>query len=256
MSKYFVISHPRDASPDGRFNGTTLKGLDVPSEWFDFTSLEFIQKPTCYIYKVERDLIEIFLPESDPDFKMIEWKSKTGWSANKIIIGDRYSLGNIDTFRKFNLNIEHYDMCSASENGHIEVLQWWRDSGLELKYNNSAMDHASAGGYTDTLQWWRNSGLELKYSAYAMDQASCYNRVDVLRWWKSSGLELKYSTTAMSWWCDGTEALQWWKDSGLELKINFKTIISEICCRHVGKNIHQWWLNSGLVDDDDFPLTW
>ncbi|KAI9215993.1 hypothetical protein BC828DRAFT_409924 [Blastocladiella britannica] len=60
----------------------------------------------------------------------------------------------------------------ASKNGHVNVLDWWRNSGLKLQYSYQAMDWASANGHVNVLDWWRDSGLELKYTHQAMDDAS------------------------------------------------------------------------------------
>ncbi|KAI9217509.1 hypothetical protein BC828DRAFT_418058 [Blastocladiella britannica] len=78
-------------------------------------------------------------------------------------------------------------MDDASRNGHVDVLEWWRNSGLELKYTRQAMDDASCNGHVDVLEWWRHSGLELKYTHQAMDQASNKGHINVLSWWQQGG---------------------------------------------------------------------
>lgn len=106
----------------------------------------------------------------------------------------------------------------ASAAGNIELLQWWKESGLEMRYSEKAMDRAKVA----SLQWWKDSGLVLKYSTYSMDEASLRDKLEVLQWWKDSGLALKYSVKAMNMASvrGKVETLQWWKDSGLPLKFS------------------------------------
>ena len=56
----------------------------------------------------------------------------------------------------------------ASTCGQVEVLQWWKDSGLELQYDESVLIGASCGGQIAVLEWWQESGLELRYDRLRM----------------------------------------------------------------------------------------
>lgn len=52
------------------------------------------------------------------------------------------------------------------------------------------MDWASYFKNTNVLNWWKDSGLKIKYGLCAVDWVSYYGHVDILDWWKNSKLKL------------------------------------------------------------------
>jgi hypothetical protein len=175
---------------------------------------------------------------------------------DECLLSDKYPIYSIKTIEKFNLgitnlyvqalcrenklnNIEileylysnkpevfnwtyylNYPLDSMSENGNVNCLEWWKNSGLELTYSSRALDSASMNGHINVLEWWLNSGLGLKYSNYSLDWASQKNQIHVLEWWKNSRLELKYSEEALisTTFFAHRNVFKWWKQSGLPLK--------------------------------------
>ncbi len=116
-------------------------------------------------------------------------------------------------------HITSMSMDNASKQGLVSLLDWWKQSGLPLKYTNSAMNWASLECQVAVLEWWKQSGLPLKYCDYAMDWASESDHVVVLDWWKQSGLSLRYSNYGFDMaHIQGNCALDWWKKSELEIK--------------------------------------
>jgi hypothetical protein len=87
----------------------------------------------------------------------------------------------------------------ASKNGHIQVLEWFKNSGYEFKYSDLAINHASLNGHIQMLEWFKNSGYEFKYNEWAMNHASYFGHIQVLEWFKNSGYEFKYSKSAIYW---------------------------------------------------------
>ena len=226
MTKYFKVTNYNEIH-HGYVYKDGLNILDKPFEdkgscvigGLYFTTLDHIEK--YYIFGCY--LREIILPIDNPHFKMVMDPLIRGvYRANMIILGNRYSLLDINTYIKFGLQIENNEniIDLASGQGQIEVLNWWKKSGFNLKYSYYALDRASSNGQIKVLNWWKKSGLELKYSDYALDWASGNARIEILNWWKNSGLELKYSDRALNWASqnDHIEVLNWWKNSGLELK--------------------------------------
>ncbi|KAI8800183.1 hypothetical protein BJ742DRAFT_860228 [Cladochytrium replicatum] len=141
------------------------------------------------------------------------------------------------------LSWDNKPMSYASQNGHVDVLQWWKDSGLELKYDYGAMTNASVYGQIDVLQWWKDSGLPNEYQDRILNVASKLGNVDVLEWWKNSGLKLVWDTSAVLE-LGHLEVLEWWNASGLDLKYDANAMNSVSANGRV--DVLQWWKDSGL----------
>lgn len=65
------------------------------------------------------------------------------------------------------------------------VLEWWKSSGLEMKWSCWSLDDASKEGHVHVLEWWLNSGLEMKWSGWVVKNVSDERVKD---WWTVSGL--------------------------------------------------------------------
>ena len=150
-----------------------------------------------------QELIIDFIQEPEQRFKIATYlrllniQKKTLPLLKYASIDYASRKGQIDLLNKWKnsgLELKYTDLAMnwASQNGHITVLDWWKNAsttfGLELKYNDLAMELASQNGHVKVLNWWKNNGLELKYTEYAMDYASKYGHVKVLNWWKTNGL--------------------------------------------------------------------
>ena len=214
---------------------------------FYFTTLEYIPK----FYSYGTNIRQISLPESDPDFLMVKDPSGSKWRANKIILGEKYSLLDPSTYKKLNLDITEYKYLIdyASENGRLDTLEWWKKSDIKLIYSHLAIDLASGNGHSNILDWWKKSGLELKYKNSAIKRASANGHSIILDWWKNSGLELKYTNDAIdnASMNGHIDVLEWWKNSGLEIKYTNDAIIW--ASKNGQSNILGWWLKSDLVND-------
>ncbi|KAI9366925.1 hypothetical protein DFJ73DRAFT_772069 [Zopfochytrium polystomum] len=70
-------------------------------------------------------------------------------------------------------------MFSVSSFSKILVLQWWKDSGYELKYDPaSCIDSVIYRGRVDCLQWWKDSRLEWAADAEGRLAGTCIHVTD------------------------------------------------------------------------------
>ena len=116
----------------------------------------------------------------------------------------------------------------------------WKDSGLELKYDESAVDHTVR---PKSLKWWKESRLPLKYSNWALIWCTWGGNGPALKWWKASGLELKYDEKTVAYAKDSS-TLNWWRNSGL-LRYDESAMDT---AGALGKfEVLDWWKGSGLA---------
>jgi trans-aconitate methyltransferase len=109
---------------------------------------------------------------------------------------ENHEIQSFDILHKTNLNIfvvennkvlykKNNIIYYACINGHIQVLEWFKNSGYEFKYNGWAIYHASVNGHVQVLEWFKNSGYEFKYDMWAIYHASVNGHVQVLEWVKN-----------------------------------------------------------------------
>jgi hypothetical protein len=143
---------------------------------------------------------------------------------------ENYEIQSFDILHKTDLNIyviennkvlyKNNIINNASENGHIQVLEWFKNSGYEFKYDNYAISYASKSGNIKVLEWFKNSGYEFKYDVRAINWASDKGNIKVLEWFKNSKYEFKYSEWAINnaSMRGHVEVLEWFKNSGYKFK--------------------------------------
>jgi Flavoprotein len=110
--------------------------------------------------------------------------------------------------------------------GNPDILTWWRNSAVfsAKDYLADAVDGASRAGFINVLEWWRLSGLPLKYTERALQYASTEGHVSVLKWWKnasenasiSNPIPLKVGKSVrLAAQSGSTASLAWWDASGI-----------------------------------------
>ena len=93
---------------------------------------------------------------------------------------------------------KNYIINNACKYGHVQVLEWFKNSSYEFKYDERTIFYASINGHVQVLEWFKNSEYEFKYDFLAINYASYHGRIQVLEWFKNSGYELKYDEGAIS----------------------------------------------------------
>jgi len=145
--------------------------------------------------------------------------------------------------------------------GRTQILEFWRTSPsfLTKEYNAEALDGASRGGFINVLEWWRTSGLPLKFTEQALEQASSSGHLAVLEWWKSLSMAVDDNTASRS---DSkgqqirlkpgksicyatqngrTEVVRWWVHSGIPFP--HEDTVAKLASTHGYVDILQLWHN-------------
>ncbi|KAF7594005.1 hypothetical protein BBP40_010402 [Aspergillus hancockii] len=134
--------------------------------------------------------------------------------------------------------------------GNPNILTWWHDApALPTKeYIADAMDGASRAGFINVLEWWRTSGLELRYTERALESASAEGRVAVLDWWKktsanappSNPIPLKVGKSVLLAAQSGrTASLAWWDASGIPY--SHAESVTRIASTHGHVHVLDFW---------------
>ncbi|KAI9046226.1 uncharacterized protein KD926_004064 [Aspergillus affinis] len=134
--------------------------------------------------------------------------------------------------------------------GNPNILTWWRDAPAlpNKEYIADAMDGASRAGFVNVLEWWRTSGLELRYTERALESASAEGRVNVLQWWKdasdkapaSNPIPLKVGKSVLLAAQSGrTESIAWWDASGIPY--SHAESVARIASTHGHVHVLDFW---------------
>jgi len=71
----------------------------------------------------------------------------------------------------------------ACKNGHINILEWFKNSDYEFKYDESAIHFACKNGHINVLEWFKNSNYELKY---CINYIKMLKNINILIWFKNN----------------------------------------------------------------------
>jgi hypothetical protein len=90
----------------------------------------------------------------------------------------------------------------ASTHGHLHVLQLWqRLKGSKMIFDNQVLVGATKNGHDEILEWWRTSGLRVEFKTCDIEEAledadpASGAEQRVRQWWSRNGLNLGVGTS-------------------------------------------------------------
>ena len=89
----------------------------------------------------------------------------------------------------------------ASTHGHVAILKVWHElKGTKMIFDNQVLVGATKSGNVDVLEWWKKSGLKVEYKTCDIEEAledglEGERGVEVRRWWVRNGLNLGVGTS-------------------------------------------------------------
>lgn len=204
--------------------------LKIPQEWSK-PRASLVDPLDIYMHELEWLLLSCpgqsvvcrKLSEAPKGFRYISYL------AVKLII--KFALTEVLTYLETNLSKVFWASFSSKllpnkasgVFGRTDVLDWWNTSPSFLKkeYDAEALDNASRMGYVHVLDWWKRSGLTLKYTENSLESASAKGHLLVLEWWRDAALQddsimLKPGRSLLAAAQNGqTAILRWWESSGI-----------------------------------------
>ncbi|KAJ5173319.1 Flavoprotein [Penicillium capsulatum] len=200
--------------------------LPVPQEWQ--SHLLKMSTPASLEYTILRGSFAAIKKRIDA---LPRWKPLSDLACHLIVKFSRTDILSYLTENHLDLlwttsRLTNIPYRASAIYGNPTVLKWWCDAPAlpNKEYKADAMDGASRAGFIDVLDWWLNSGLPLRYSERALESASAEGRVAVLDWWKdasskaprSKPLPLKVGKSVLLAAQSGRIAsIAWWDASGI-----------------------------------------
>ncbi|KAK2754278.1 hypothetical protein FQN54_007158 [Arachnomyces sp. PD_36] len=200
--------------------------IPIPEEWAEhFKHTKPSDSLEYHILKGSFESIKSRLPT------LPRWKPLSNLASHLIFKFSRLDIlthlseNHMDLFWTTQ-HLTQLPLRASSIYNNPSILTWWRDCpALPAKdYHPDAVDGASRAGFVDVLEWWRTSGLPLVYSERSLESASAEGNIAVLEWWKrasenapaSNPIPLRTGKSILLAAQAGcTSSLAWWDASGI-----------------------------------------
>ncbi|KAJ5899373.1 Flavoprotein [Penicillium taxi] len=222
--------------------------IPVPKEW-QIHSLK-MSTPASLEYTILRGSFAAIKKRIDA---LPRWKPLSDLACHLIVKFSRTDILSYLTENHLDLlwttsRLTNIPYRASAIYGNPTILTWWRDAPAlpNKEYMADAMDGASRAGFINVLNWWRQSGLELRYTERALESASAEGRVDVLDWWREASakspktLPMKVGKSVLLAAQSGRIAsLAWWDSSGIAYS-NAENIV-RIASTHGHVHVLDFW---------------
>lgn len=88
----------------------------------------------------------------------------------------------------------------ASTHGHVPILSLWHSlKGSKMIFDTTVLVGATKNGHVDVLEWWKRSGLRVEFKTCdieeALEDAVAGREMVVREWWEANGLNLGVGTS-------------------------------------------------------------
>ena len=145
-------------------------------------------------------LREVVLPTDNVDFKMIKDKNKDNdkWRANMIILGKRYNLYSLDTFKYLiekgaNVHADNdYALRRSAKNGHLDVIKYLIEKGANIHANDDyALRRSARNGHLDVVKYLIEKGANVHADYdFALGWSARNGHLNVVKYLIENGVDV------------------------------------------------------------------
>jgi hypothetical protein len=150
---------------DYRYRSYTVPNYIQMCSWHGYINVLEWLKNSKFVLELQRNgQMVAFYASMNNQIDVLEWWKN---SELKCLVISNVTLNPMTYFQRWKNSVLEYShivktLNIASENGHVNVLEWWKNSGLKFEYSKDVLDLAFKNGHINVLTWWNNSGLPIK----------------------------------------------------------------------------------------------
>jgi hypothetical protein len=214
--KYYTVTDSQDDYIDFEYKSKLNKGIFPCLKLIknDPDSLYFTElKDIHLLYEYGSYLREVIPQSDDPKFEMKTVNGK--YKANLIVLGNMYSLFEIETYQKYNLDpSKNNKLCSyAALYGNFETLKWAKS--LNCKMTTLTCAYAAKSGCFEILKWLKQvdcpwDSLTLTFAALGRSES----QFEILKWCRENGCEWDNQTCTAAVKSGDFKILKWLIENG------------------------------------------